>query len=429
MSEPFGQYPHGQYSYGPGGAYPVPEPPRRHRARHALGLTATAVVAAALGAGVAVGFSGGSSTGAAAATSKTELSTAQIASRIDPGLVDVTSTLGYQQATAKGTGIVLTSSGEILTNNHVINGATSVSVTDIGNGKTYKATVVGYDDSKDVAVLQLTGASGLSVATLGDSSTVGVGNSVVALGNAEGLGGTPSVATGSVTALDQSITASDESSGTSEQLTGLIETNAAIEPGDSGGPLVNTHGQVVGMDTAASTNYTFGGGGNGGFGGGSGGSGGFGGSGGGFGGSGSSGSSGSSGASGSSSSGNGTTTQAFSIPIDTALSIAKQIDSGDGSSTVHVGATAFMGVEIASTTGQSSGVELAGAQPGTPAAAAGLTEGDVITALNGTAVTSGTQISQALVPLHPGNKLSVTWTDTSGQSHTTTLTLGTGPSA
>jgi S1-C subfamily serine protease len=429
MSEPFGQYPHGQYSYGPGGAYPVPEPPRRHRARHALGLTATAVVAAALGAGVAVGFSGGSSTGAAAATSKTELSTAQIANRIDPGLVDVTSTLGFQQATAKGTGIVLTSNGEILTNNHVINGATSVSVTDIGNGQTYKATVVGYDDSKDVAVLQLTGASGLTVATLGDSSTVGVGNSVVALGNAEGLGGTPSVATGSVTALDQSITASDESSGTSEQLTGLIETNAAIEPGDSGGPLVNTHGQVVGMDTAASTNYTFGGGGNGAFGGGSGGSGGFGGSGGGFGGSGSSGSQGSSGASGSSSSGNGTTTQAYSIPIDTALSIAKQIDSGNGSSTVHVGPTAFMGVEIASTTGQSSGVELAGAQAGTPAAAAGLTEGDVITALNGTAVTSGTQISQALVPLHPGNKVTVTWTDTSGQSHTTPLTLGTGPSA
>jgi S1-C subfamily serine protease len=422
MSEPFGQYPHGQYSYGPGGAYPVPEPPRRRRARHALGLTATAVVAAALGAGVAVGFSGGSSTGAAAATSKTELSTAQIANRIDPGLVDVTSTLGYQQATAKGTGIVLTSNGEILTNNHVINGATSVSVTDIGNGKTYKATVVGYDESKDVAVLQLTGASGLTVATLGDSSTVGVGNSVVALGNAEGLGGTPSVATGSVTALDQSITASDESSGASEQLTGLIETNAGIEPGDSGGPLVNTHGQVVGMDTAAMTNPTFGGEGNGGFGGSSGGSGGFGGSGG-------SGSSGSSGASGSSSSGNGTTTQGYAIPIETALSIAKQIDSGAGSSTVHTGATAFLGVEIASTTGQSSGVELAGAQPGTPAAAAGLTEGDVITAINGTAVTTGTQISEGLIPLHPGTKVTVTWTDTSGQSHTTTLTLGAGPSA
>ena len=425
MSEPFGQYPHGQYSYGPGGAYPVPEPPRRHRTRHALGLTATAVVAAAVGAGVAVGFSGGSSTGAAAATSKTELSTAQIANRIDPGLVDVTSTLGYQQATAKGTGIVLTSNGEILTNNHVINGATSVSVTDIGNGKTYKATVVGYDESKDVAVLQLTGASGLTVAPLGDSSTVGVGNSVVALGNAQGLDGTPSVATGSVTALDQSITASDESSGSSEQLTGLIETNAGIQPGDSGGPLVNSHGQVVGMDTAASTNYTFGGEGNGGFGGGSGGSGGFGGSGGGSGGSGSSGLA----PSGSASSGNGTTTQGYAIPIDTALSVAKQIDSGNGSSTVHVGATAFMGVEIASATGQSSGVELAGAQPGTPAAAAGLTQGDVITALNGAAVTSGTQISQALVPLHPGDKVTVTWTDTTDQSHTTTLTLGNGPSA
>jgi len=425
MSEPFGQYPHGQ-AYGPGGAYPVPEPPRRHRSRHALGLTATAVVAAALGAGIAVGFSGGSGPGAgAAATSKTELSTAQIANRVDPGLVDVTSTLGYQQATAKGTGIVLTANGEILTNNHVINGATSVSVTDIGNGKTYKATVVGYDESKDVAVLQLTGASGLTVASIGDSSTVGVGNSVVALGNAEGLGGTPSVATGSVTGLDQSITASDESLGTSEQLTGLIETNAGIQPGDSGGPLVNQHGQIVGIDTAASTNYTFGGQGNGG----SGGSGGFGGSGGGFGGSGSSGSSGASGSSGSSSSGNGTTTQGFAIPIDTALSIAKQIDSGQGSSTIHTGATAFMGVAIASTSGQSSGVELAGAQANTPAAQAGLTGGDVITALNGTAVTSGTQISQALIPLHPGDKVTVTWTDTSDQSHTTTLTLGTGPSA
>ena len=365
MSEPFGQYPHGQYSYGPGGAYPVPEPPRRHRARHALGLTATAVVAAALGAGAAVGLSGGSSTGAgAAATSTSGLSTSQIASKIDPGLVDVTSTLGYQQATAKGTGIVLTSNGEILTNNHVINGATSVSVTDIGNGKTYKATVVGYDETKDVAVLQLTGASGLTTANLGDSSTVGVGNSVVALGNAEGLGGTPSVATGSVTALNQSITASDESSGTSEQLTGLIETNAGIEPGDSGGPLVNSHGQVVGMDTAASTNYTFGGEGNGGFGapaarrvrrrlrlra------------------SGSSGSSGSSGASGSSSSGNGTTTQGYAIPIDTALSVAKQIEVGRRVvHRPHRRDRVHGGRRSPATTGQTSGVRARGRPAGHP---------------------------------------------------------------
>jgi S1-C subfamily serine protease len=417
MSEPFGQYPHGQY-YGPGGSYPVPDPPRRRRARHALGLTATAVVAAALGAGAAVGLAGGSSSGAgAAATSKTAMSTTQIANKIDPGLVDVTSTLGYAQETAKGTGIVLTANGEILTNNHVINGATSVSVTDIGNGKTYKATVVGYDESKDVAVLQLTGASGLTVADLGNSSTAGVGNAVVALGNAEGAGGKPSVATGSITALNQSITASDQSSGTSEQLTGLIETNAGIQPGDSGGPLVDEHGQVIGMDTAASTNYSFGGAGNGGsgFGGGSGDSGGFGG--------------GGSGSSGSSSTGSGSTTQGYAIPIDTATSIAKQIEAGTGSSTVHIGATAFMGIEIAGTSGQTAGVELAGAQQGTPAAKAGLTQGDVITAINGTPVTTGTQISQGLISLHPGDKISVTWTDTSGQSHTTTLTLGTGPSA
>ena len=426
MSEPFGQYPQGQYSYGagggypgggyPGGGYPVPEPPRRRRGRHVLGLTATAVVAAAVGAGAAVGLSSGTSSGAgAAATSKEMLSTTQIASRIDPGLVDVTSTLGYAGETAKGTGIVLTANGEILTNNHVINGATSVSVTDIGNGKTYKATVVGYDETQDVAVLQLTGASGLTVANLGNSSTVAVGSSVVALGNAEGLGGTPSVATGSVTALDQSITASDESSGTAEQLSGLIETNAGIEPGDSGGPLVNAYGQIVGMDTAASTNYEFGGTGNGGYG-----SGGF-----GSGGYGNGGTGGSTG-----SSGDASTTQGYAIPIDTALSIAKEIEAGQGSSVIHIGATAFIGIGIAPSSEQStSGVVIAGAQSGTPAASAGLAEGDVITAINGTPVTTGTQISESLIQRHPGDKITLTWTNTNGQSQTATVTLATGPAA
>ena len=205
-----------------------------------LGLTATAIVAAGAGAGAAIGLSHGPSAGGSAtSTSKDVLSTSQIASKVDPGIVDVTSTLGYQQATAMGTGIVLTSNGEILTNNHVINGATAISVTDIGNGKTYKATVVGYDESHDIAVLQLSGASGLTTASTGDSSSVGVGDSVVALGNAGGVGGTPAVAAGTVTALNQSITASDESSSSSEQLTGLLETNANIQAGDSGGPLVN----------------------------------------------------------------------------------------------------------------------------------------------------------------------------------------------
>lgn len=429
MSEPFAQHPFG--------AYPVPEPPRRPRGRHALGLTATAVVALAVGAGAGIGLSQGGSTptGNATATSKTMLTTSQIASRVDPGLVDVTSTLSYEGATAMGTGIVLTSNGEILTNNHVVNGATSVSVRDIGNNKTYKATVVGYDESHDVAVLQLSGASGLTTATTGNSSAVKVGDNVVGLGNAGGAGGTPSVAPGTVTALNQSITASDEGSGSSEQLSGLIESNANIQPGDSGGPLVNSYGQIIGMDTAASSSGTQTGG-NGGSGNGFGGSGsGFGdGSGSGFGdgsgsGSGSSGSTGS-GNTGSSSSGQDSSTQGFAIPIDTALSVASQIEAGQASSTVHIGATAFLGLEIASSDQQdSSGVALAGAASGTPAATAGLGQGDVITSLGGQSVSTGTDIQNILVGHHPGDTISIGWTDSSGQSHTATVTLASGPTA
>jgi S1-C subfamily serine protease len=416
MSEPFAQHPFG--------AYPVPEPPRRSRGRHALGLTATAVVALAVGAGAGIGLSQGGSTptGNTTATSKTMLTTPQIASRVDPGLVDVTSTLGYQGATAKGTGIVLTSNGEVLTNNHVVNGATSVSVTDIGNGKTYKATVVGYDQSHDVAVLQLSGASGLTTATTGNSSTVKVGDDVVGLGNAGGAGGTPSVAAGTVTALNQSITASDEGSGSSEQLSGLIQTNANIQPGDSGGPLVNSYGQIIGMDTAASSSGSP-------VGNGSGGSGnGFGGFGSGFGGSDNGSGSGSD--NGSSNSGQASSTQGFAIPIDTALSIASQIEAGQASSTVHIGATAFLGLEIASSDQQdSSGVALAGAASGTPAAAAGLGQGDVITSLGGQSVSTGTDIQNIMVGHHPGDTISIGWTDASGQSHTATVTLASGPTA
>jgi S1-C subfamily serine protease len=415
MSEPFAQYPYGQY---------VPEPPKRRRGRTMLGLAATAVVAAGVGAGAAVGLSNGSGSGAnATSTSKEVLSTSQIASKVDPAIVDVKSTLGYQGAYSLGTGIVLTSDGVILTNNHVINGATSISVTDIGNSKTYKATVLGYDESRDIAVLKLSDASGLTTASTGDSSTLSIGDSVVALGNAGGVGGTPAVAAGSVTALNQSITASDESSGSSEQLTGLIETNADIQSGDSGGPLVNSHGQIIGIDTAASSSYQFGGnGGNGGFGNGGFGNGGFGSQG--------SGSDGSSGSSGSSSANGGSTTQGFAIPINTALTIAKQIENGQGSSTVHIGTTAFLGLQIATTQeGQSQGVLLAGTASGTPAAQAGLGQDDLVTALDGKSVSTGTDIQNILVGHHPGDKVSIAWTDASGQSHTATVTLATGPAA
>ncbi len=177
------------------------------------------------------GGTGSGNSGSAHASGPSDVNA--IASKVDPGLVDINTTLGYQQEQAAGTGIVLSSNGVILTNNHVINGATTISVTDIGNKKTYKASVVGYDRTKDIAVLQLQNASGLQTATLGNSSNVSVGQDVVGVGNAGGTGGTPSAAGGTVTALNQSITASDQGDGTSEQLSGLIETNANIQPGDS----------------------------------------------------------------------------------------------------------------------------------------------------------------------------------------------------
>src|SRR5580700_2777477 len=246
-------YPGGSWQAGGPGYGSVPPPPPRSHHRRWLAVTAATALAAGASVGVLIGTMGTGAAGTATAVSKTMLSTSQIASRVDPGLVDVVSTDGDQGATSAGTGIVLSSNGEVLTNNHVIEGATSIKVTDVGNGKTYTAKVVGYDASQDVAVIQLKGASGLTIASLGDSSSVQAGDTVVALGNAEGKGGTPSVATGTVTALNQSINASDELSGAVEQLTGLIETNANIQPGDSGGSLVNAYGQVIGMDTAAST--------------------------------------------------------------------------------------------------------------------------------------------------------------------------------
>ena len=146
----------------------------------------------------------------------------------------------------------------MLTNNHVIDGATHITATDIGNGKTYEATVVGYDPSHDIAVLQLQGASGLATAKLGDSSKLSVGDAVVGIGNAGGAGGTPSIAGGAITGLDRSITAGDELGGKTEQLTGLIETNADIQAGDSGGPLVDSQGTRDRHDTAGSAGFGFG---------------------------------------------------------------------------------------------------------------------------------------------------------------------------
>lgn len=387
-------YPGGGYPGGGFASEPPPPPPRRSHKRGLI-ITAAVALAAGVAAGGLIGSMNHPTAGTATATSKTVLSASQIADRVDPALVDIVSTLGYQQATSAGTGIVLTSNGEVLTNNHVIQGATSIKATDVGNGRTYTATVVGYDASSDVAVLQLQNASGLTTASLGDSSTVKTGDSVVALGNAGGTGGTPSVAAGTVTGLDQSITARDELSGATEELTGLIETNADIQPGDSGGPLVNAYGQVIGMNTAASSGFQF-----------------------------------------QTQTGQ---TEAYAIPIDTAGSIADQVEAGTTTSDIHIGATAFLGVQVASASqgfggfggqgGSASGAIVAGTVSGSPAAKAGLTQGDEITAIGGQSVSTAKDVAHALVKYHPGDKISISWVDTNGQSHTATVTLATGPAA
>ena len=392
---------YGPGGYGPGGGGPGEPDGRRHRRRRYMLAGASVGMAAVL---TIVGL------GALNAFGSTTLTTAQIASKVDPGLVNVVSTLGYQNGEAAGTGMVLTSTGEVLTNNHVIDGATSIKVTDVGSGRTYSAKVVGYDKTRDVAVLQLANASGLQTVSL-SSSGVQSGQKVVALGNAGGKGGTPSVARGKVTATGRTITASDESAGNAERLHGLIQTNAGIQPGDSGGPLVNTQGDVVGMNTAASSNISttaFG------------------------------------------TQSHQAATQAFAIPISQATTIAGQIEAGKASSTVHIGASAFLGVEVSpsggssatpgsggnggfysggygSSTGSATGAAVAGVLNGSAAAQAGLAQGDVITSVAGHAVKADTDVSSALAQHHPGDKISISWTGQEGQSHTATVTLGNGP--
>jgi S1-C subfamily serine protease len=326
-------------------------------------------------------------------TTSAVLSVPQVEAKVDPALVDVVSTIDYGEAEAAGTGIVLTASGEVLTNNHVVEGATSIKVTDIGNGKTYTASVVGYDASVDVAVIKLQSASGLETAALGNSSTVAVGQGVVAIGNAGGTGGTPSAATGTVTALRQAITASDEITGSDEQLANMVGTDADIQPGDSGGPLVNMSGQVVAIDTAGSSTFRFQYAG----------------------------------------SGNSSGTDGYAIPINKALSIAKQIESATSSSSVHIGASAFLGVEVSSTSAYSEfgsmtpGATVVGTVSGSPAAESALAEGDTITSVGGQTVSSSSSLQHIMDKFHPGQKVMVSWVDQYGNSNKATVTLAAGP--
>jgi S1-C subfamily serine protease len=349
-----GWWPQQYYIYEP------PPPPRRTSRLVMLGVFLVIIVFAASAAATAViatrGIGGSGNTAG-----------------VEAAVVDIDTSLG-DGAAAAGTGIVITSSGEVLTNNHVIDGEQTISVRLTATGDTFPAILIGHDVRHDIAVLQLQGASGLATAPIGDSSSVQVGDRVTALGNAQGRGGAPVSAPGTVTALGQEITASDETGQNPENLSGMIQTNAPIQPGDSGGPLVDGNGRVIGIDTAASASRR------------------------GL----------DSGA-----------VQAFAIPIDTAINYAHQILSGAllrvcvRDSTSPPGAPLIAGSSACAT----------GVVSGSPASTTALAAGDVITSLGGIAVDSRSSPTLILQGDHRGQSVIVVWLDTSGQEHQAKVTL------
>lgn len=298
--------------------------------------------------------------------------------QVGPAVVNIDAQMGYQSAVGAGTGIVLDPDGVVLTNNHVIAGATGLTAVSVGNGQSYDVDVLGFDRSHDVAVLQLRGASGLQAANIGTSAKVAVGDPVVAMGNAGGHGGTPSAVPGRVIGLNQTVSAADELTGSTETLTNMIKADTPIRPGDSGGPMVNAAGQVIGMNTAASDNYKFaqpGG-------------------------------------------------EGYAIPIDQAMAIANQIRAGVSTNTIHIGETAFLGVGVVDDGG---GARVAQVLEGTPAAGTGIARDDIITSVNGRPVNSATDLTDVLDQRHPGDTVTLSWRNPVSGEHSATVTLVPGP--
>ena len=232
-----------------------------------------------------------------------------------------------------------------------------------------------------MAVIQLQGAAGLKVAPFGDSGKVLIGDRVVSLGNALGRAGPPSVSQGFVVGLGRDITATDPTAGTAENLSGLIQTSAALQPGDSGGPLVSSAGQVIGMDTAASSRVRF-------------------------------------------SAGSGV---GFAIPINHALEVAAQIRAGGGTvqSPSPAARRGFLGVQIQQQ--GTPGAYVAGVVAGGPADAAGIQAGDTIVAIGGTALASSSALTSVLSGHRPGESVRVTWVDGLGGRHVASIRLQAAP--
>ena len=434
------------------GSYPPrPPPPPPRRGGGFLSHLGVAVLAAAIGVGATLAFDHPTTTGSPTAASTTPASPSPsspssapatvpspgpsssssggtgvqaVINKVEPGIVIISSTIQYQSEAGAGTGMVISSDGLVLTNNHVIEDSTKLTATVVATGKIYQAKVLGYDTTGDVALIQLQGASGLTTVPLGNSSTIKASDPVVALGNAEGQG-TILPAAGTITGVNQTITASDQGGTiTTETLHGMLETNADIVAGDSGGPLSDSAGQVIGMDTAGQS-VSF---------------------------------------------GQSASPTGFAIPIDTALAVASQIAAGHASSTISIGYPPFIGIYVAQGTSsnpqtqaqqqeQSSGnqfggfggyvpscytsdadlqvpSEIAPVNSGTlvdgvicgsPAALAGITGGTVITAINGQTVGAPTQLQSILAKFRPGDTAAITWVNLNGQKTTSTLHLVAGP--
>ena len=305
-------------------------------------------------------------------TSNGSGSLAAIVAKVSPTIVDINTTLGNGQAA--GTGLIISATGEILTNNHVVSGSTSITVTVQGRSQRYSAHVVGVNVSQDVAVIQIDGGvSGLQSVTFANSSSLKVGDKVVAIGNALGRGGAPHAESGQVTDLDQTITAGTGGSN-AETLSGMIESDALIYEGDSGGALVNSAGQVVGMITAGQAQ--------------------------GF--------------------RSAASNVGYAIASNTAVGIANQIRAHDQSADLTYSQVGYLGVGVRTAT---AGALVTSVQPGSPADSAGITPGSVITNIGGTAVDSSDTLGTAIRSHKAGDRVAVTWTNSNG-SHTATVTLG-----
>lgn len=308
----------------------------------------------------------------------TALTVTEIYSRAHKGVVDIkvgqTSSFsfgrgGSQRGTAEGSGFVWDTNGNILTNQHVVDGATSISVK-FWNGAVYKAHVVGADSSTDLAIVKVSApASILHPLTLADSASVQVGDGVVAIGSPFGLAQT--VTSGIVSALHRGMTSPNHFT-----ISDSIQTDAPINHGNSGGPLLNAFGQVIGVNTQIQSES----GGNDGVG--------------------------------------------FAVPSNTIRSIAPKLVAGEKVRHAYLG----IFVQDASAAGNATAGALASdVKAGTPAARAGLKARDVIVRMDGTPITSSEDLTRVISSKQPGDKLVITYRR-GGKSHTVTVTLGTRPS-